>query len=142
MKLEVHRPFHTPHLPHTPRRFAERPDTGARGEDIAVEYLRRAGHAIIARNWTVRDGEVDVITLAPERDRLVFVEVRTRWRGSATAPQTSVTRPKQRRLVTLARIFLARHAARFGTSMVTFDVIGVWLPDEELVHVPCAFEAP
>jgi len=127
-------------LPAPGRRAAERPETGARGEAIAVAHLVAAGYRVVARNWTVRDGEIDVIARAPEGDRLVFVEVRTRWRGAPVAPETTVTRPKQRRVERLARIFLARNAQRYAGMMATFDVIGVWLPDEEVTHVPCAFE--
>ncbi len=52
-----------------------RKEIGALGESVAVEYLRRRGMQIIARNVTRKTGELDVI--ACEEDILHIVEVKT-----------------------------------------------------------------
>ena len=36
-------------------------DVGRAGEEIAAKYLEKQGAAIIARNFTVRGGEIDLI---------------------------------------------------------------------------------
>ncbi|MGF0248603.1 YraN family protein, partial [Rhodococcus erythropolis] len=48
---------------------------GARGEDVAVEFLIDSGLEIVERNWRCRYGELDVV--ATSGDRIVFVEVKT-----------------------------------------------------------------
>ena len=50
---------------------------GKKGEDIAVEYLRKRGMKILDRNWHFsKNSEIDIIAL--ENETLVFVEVKTR----------------------------------------------------------------
>jgi hypothetical protein len=53
----------------------ERKETGALGERIAAEYLRRRGFTIVDHNVSRKTGEIDVI--AQEGDTLHFVEVKT-----------------------------------------------------------------
>ena len=50
--------------------------TGAWGEAIAAEYLRKKKYKIIARGYRSRFGEIDLI--AQNRKFLVFVEVKLR----------------------------------------------------------------
>ena len=49
---------------------------GQYGEGLAVEYLKRNGHKIIARNYQASYKEIDIV--AHKGDFLVFVEVKTR----------------------------------------------------------------
>lgn len=49
---------------------------GARGEDIAASWYHDQGFAIVGRNWTCREGELDVV--AQRDDLLVFCEVKAR----------------------------------------------------------------
>jgi len=79
--------------------------TGAHGEQLAADYLRRQGYEIVARNWRCAKGEVDII--AREGETLVFVEVRTRRGTRLGSPEESITPAKQARLVSVARTYLA-----------------------------------
>ncbi len=78
--------------------------TGARGEALATEYLRRAGYTILRANWRCRIGEIDII--AQDGPALVFVEVRTRTSSKLGSAEESVTAVKQRRLAQLAQTYL------------------------------------
>ena len=49
---------------------------GARGEEIATEWLRARGYMIVSRNW--RDGRYEVDIIAQRGFSLHFVEVKTR----------------------------------------------------------------
>ena len=49
---------------------------GRSGEDLAADYLRRKGMAILARNYRCRAGEIDIV--AREAEVVVFVEVKER----------------------------------------------------------------
>lgn len=94
---------------------------GARGEDIAVEFLTGAGMAIVERNWRCRYGELDVI--ATIEDRIVFVEVKTRTGAGYGSPAESVTFAKQRRIRVLAMHWLSESDRSW--SKVRFDVVAV-----------------
>jgi putative endonuclease len=49
---------------------------GKLGEKIALKYLEKKGHRLVARNWYCRWGEIDLITLY--NDLLYFTEVKFR----------------------------------------------------------------
>jgi len=49
---------------------------GRRGEQLAAQYLERAGFRILDRNWRCAEGEIDIV--AAERRVLVVCEVKTR----------------------------------------------------------------
>ncbi|MBI1838726.1 MAG: YraN family protein [Candidatus Colwellbacteria bacterium] len=53
-----------------------RSETGKFGEDMASRYLLKKGYKIIERNYRKPWGELDIISIAPDRT-LVFVEVKT-----------------------------------------------------------------
>jgi putative endonuclease len=76
---------------------------GQRGEDLAVDHLKRAGYRILDRNVRSRWGEIDVI--ARDGDCLVFVEVRT-VRSAKMLPEESIGVRKQRRIAALALRYL------------------------------------
>lgn len=94
---------------------------GARGEDVAVEFLIDAGLEIVERNWRCRYGELDVV--ATSGDRIVFVEVKTRSGVGYGSPAESVTFAKQRRIRVLAMQWLADSGRSW--SRVRFDVVAV-----------------
>lgn len=56
--------------------MAEHNDLGIQGEDIACDFLRKAGFLILDRNWTYLKAELDVV--AYFNNTLVVVEVKTR----------------------------------------------------------------
>ncbi|MFF2056340.1 MULTISPECIES: YraN family protein [Rhodococcus] len=94
---------------------------GARGEDVAVEFLIDAGLEIVERNWRCRYGELDVV--ATSGDRIVFVEVKTRSGVGYGSPAESVTFAKQRRIRVLAMQWLTDSGRSW--SRVRFDVVAV-----------------
>jgi putative endonuclease len=69
---------------------------GARGEDIAAEYLVQRGFRVIDRNWNHRLGEIDLIV---ERDgETRFIEVKLRRSMTYGYPEASITGLKLRHL--------------------------------------------
>jgi putative endonuclease len=100
--------------------------TGARYEDIALAHLERAGLALIARNFSCRHGELDLVM--DERGTVVFVEVRYR-RGSAARTNfgdgiDSVSAAKRAKLVRAAAVFLATQP-RLAQRTCRFDVLAI-----------------
>ena len=94
---------------------------GARGENLAVSYLKRRGYRIIERNYRCRHGEVDAI--ARDGDTLVFVEVKTRSEGSFGTPLDAVSPAKRNKLVMLANWYLL--SQKIQDVPVRFDVVAV-----------------
>ena len=103
----------------------ERQEFGKSGEDRAADELERRGYAILARRYRTKHGEIDIV--ARDGETTVFVEVKARTTAEFGTAAEAVTRPKQRRLVSMAADYLARHrlhnvACRF--DVVTIDGVG------------------
>lgn len=94
---------------------------GKIGETIAVKHLKRLGYTILARNYRVRSGEVDIV--ARDDGTVVFIEVKTRAGIRFGRPAESVTVAKQRKLARVALEYLGRHDLH--DTPARFDVVGV-----------------
>lgn len=107
--------------PHATTRAA-----GALYEDVALAHLRRAGLELIARNFSCRLGELDLVMQSGAT--VVFVEVRyrraTRTRLGYGDGIDSISAAKRAKLVRAAAIFLSTHP-QFATRACRFDVIAV-----------------
>ena len=115
-----------------------RPTIGRLGEDAALGEYQRRGYRLIARNWSCRLGEIDLV-MARE-SLLVVCEVKSRRGNGLGGPYEAVTTRKQEKLRRLAQAFLlseSRAAARLGALDVRFDVASVTVRDggEALVHL-------
>lgn len=91
-------------------------------ESIAEEHLKRAGLKTIARNFSVRGGEIDLIMR--DSNTLVFIEVRFRKRHSRVSALESVTLKKQRRIIIAAQRFLQQHS-ELNRLACRFDVVAI-----------------
>ncbi len=78
---------------------------GQRGEAQAAEWLEAQGYKILARKFTIRGAEIDLI--AQVGDTIAFVEVKAR--GSVEAALGSITPAKQRRLARAAAAWVTRN---------------------------------
>ncbi|MDO5494180.1 MAG: YraN family protein [bacterium] len=96
---------------------------GAYGERVAARHLVESGYHLIARNWRVRGGELDIVAVDPE-GTLAFVEVKTRRGVALGYPSESVTPQKLARLRRLAGAWLAEHPHR---GRIRLDVVSVIL---------------
>ncbi len=103
-----------------------RPDTtrkvGLRVERRVLRYLERRGLTHVESNVGTRHGELDIVML--DGGCLVFVEVRYRGPGSRVSAVESVDRHKQRRILSAAATYLARHPEHYDRAC-RFDVVGI-----------------
>jgi putative endonuclease len=83
---------------------SKRKEVGARGENLAVDFLKKQGYKILRRNFRCREGEVDII--AQKGDCLVFVEVRTKKSSGFGTPEESVSYFKREKLISLANAYI------------------------------------
>jgi putative endonuclease len=103
--------------------------TGTTGEDAVAAWYRANGYEIVARNWRVREGEIDLIVR--RAGEVAFCEVKTRRSNAFGAPVEAVTAKKQQRIRLLARRFLAdtevrARGLRFDVASVMPDGTGGW----------------
>lgn len=103
--------------------------SGDAGEARAATYLTGRGLRIVARNYRVKGGEIDLVC----RDGAVtvFVEVRRRARADFGGAGASITRAKQARLILAARHWLVEHgeaACRFDAVLIDGERLE-WLRD-------------
>ncbi|MDR1570399.1 MAG: YraN family protein [Oscillospiraceae bacterium] len=119
------------------RRFAvtRRGAFGQYAEDQAVAFLEAKGYKILARNYRVRAGEIDIVALSGYR--VVFVEVKARSDIAHGYPREAVTPLKQARVARAACAFLEERDLSDAPSR--FDVIEVY--GGRIVHWRNAFEA-
>lgn len=83
-------------------------ELGARGEQIAAEYLLGIGCEILARNWrSGRTGELDLVVR--EHGVLVAVEVKTRSGSGYGSPLEAITARKAARLRDLLLSWVRAH---------------------------------
>lgn len=100
---------------------------GKRGEDIAEEFLRKAGYRILERNYVnkkgYRVGEIDII--AQEGEALVFVEVKARKRTGRWdfPPEMAVDRRKLQHLQRSACRYMREN--RQENVQYRFDVVSI-----------------
>ncbi|MRR57027.1 MAG: YraN family protein [Deltaproteobacteria bacterium] len=117
---------------------SENKTLGARGEEIALAFLKKHSYRIVETNYRCKCGEIDII--ARDRAVLVFVEVKTRRTASYGPPQLSVTPFKQRQISKAALTWLAKN--RLMDSCARFDVVGVFLREglPVIEHIENAFD--
>lgn len=107
---------------------------GKRGEDLAAEYLKAKGYAIVERNARFKVGELDIV--ASLGDTLVFAEVKARASNRFGYGREAVGADKQRRLTAAANMYLMRHPT---SGTVRFDVLEVDLHTGGVTHLENAF---
>ncbi len=105
----------------TPPTADPRLELGRRGEQLAAAWYQRRGYAVLARNWSSRNGELDLVLA--RRGLLVFCEVKTRRSRAFGHPVEAVTESKQRRIRQLALQWMG--ATRARQARVRFDVAAV-----------------
>ncbi len=96
-------------------------ELGRQGEQIAADYLQRAGLQILDRNWRCPEGEIDIV--AAERRALVVCEVKTRSGTRYGTPLEAITQRKRSRLRRLAVRWVLAHGVLFDEVRV--DAVGV-----------------
>ncbi len=84
----------------------ERKETGAWGEKLAQDYLKKKGYRIIATNYRCPRGEIDIV--AKHKSCLVFVEVRTKSNSRFGLPEESISRAKRAKMRLTAAYYLNR----------------------------------
>lgn len=95
-----------------------RNNLGLAAEAQGLQFLLQQGLTLLARNFSCRFGEIDLIML--HANTVVFVEVRLRSNTRFASAGDSIHYHKQQKLVRAAQYYLQQHA----TSMpCRFDAL-------------------
>ena len=95
-------------------------ELGAKGESMAVIFLKKKGYQILAINWRWQKAEIDII--AQINNTLVFVEVKTRSSDTFLKPEEAVHDKKQQLLIDAAEAYCEVKELEIE---IRFDVIAI-----------------
>ncbi len=115
--------------------------SGAWGEALAAEYLRKKRYKIEAVGYHCRFGEIDLIV--SNRKYLVFVEVKLRKSANFAKAREYVDIRKQDRIRVTASMYLSQNSTELQPR---FDVIEIYAPEgtatahPEIIHMEDAFQ--
>ena len=82
-------------------------DLGRLGENLAEQFLIKRGCIILARNFSTKYGELDLI--ARRGDEILFCEVKTRSGNSFGYPEYAVDRVKVSHLLKAINVYLINY---------------------------------
>lgn len=115
--------------------------SGAWGEALAAEYLRKKRYKIVAAGFHSRFGEIDLIV--QDKKYLVFVEVKLRKTADFAKAMEYVDRRKQDKIRVTASLYLSENPTKLQPR---FDVIEIYAPEgtatlfPEINHMEDAFQ--
>lgn len=110
-------------------------DSGAHGEELALNMLKKAGYALVEKNFRAQRCEIDLIMR--DGQTLVFVEVKARSASAYGLGREAVDPRKQRHIVKAAQLYLIKNDAM--DIPTRFDVVEVDLVTGDAVHIVDAF---
>lgn len=97
---------------------------GKKGEEIATKYLQSQGYQIVERNFSCKQGEIDIIGYEPKAKEYVFIEVKTRTNIHYGMPSEAVNSNKQKHIWKATKYYLYSH--HLENQYIRFDVIEVY----------------
>lgn len=100
-----------------------RQETGALGEKIAAQFLKKRGYRIVETNYRCRRGEIDIV--AQQKDCLVFVEVRTKRTPGFGSPEQSISTAKKGRMRASASYYLQSHPGAAESWRIDFVAVEI-----------------
>ena len=97
-------------------------EIGKKGEDIAVDYLKRKNVKIIARNVRTPFGEIDII--GKKKNKLLFIEVKTRRSETFGMPAEAITKRKLSHIVKSAMYYIGGKEKDFAVGAISILMNG------------------
>lgn len=93
---------------------------GESAEEQAYQFLINKGLKPVCRNFSCKQGELDLIM--NDQQTLVIVEVRFRKTDKYGSAAESITRAKQSRIIAATYVYLAAHKT---DNPIRFDVVAM-----------------
>ncbi len=110
---------------------------GDEGEDIACDFLIKAGYKIKERNWHFSKYEVDIII--EKEDLISFVEVKFRTGNYFGEPEIFVSQKQKLNLIRVANQYIDK---RNISKEARFDIIAIVKDNDQITinHIEDAFK--
>lgn len=106
--------------------MSDKQNKGKLGEDAVCAELEKRGHAILARNFHKRTGEIDIISAVGQY--IVFTEVKTRKLGAMVSGLEAVNFSKKKKIVLTADAYLTENRGIMEKyPFVRYDIAEVWI---------------
>lgn len=109
-------------------------EIGKYGENLAKKYLENLGYKILDMNYKYsRYGEIDIIALY--KNKLCFVEVKTRRNDKFGTPMEAITKDKLIKIQLSAKNYIQEKKPKFEHYRI--DAISIELKEnkEEITHI-------
>jgi putative endonuclease len=107
---------------------------GKNAELKAALYLVQKGYEILAVNYSVYNGEIDII--CKDKNMLVFVEVKYKSTKKFGMGFEEVNINKQKKIINCAKLYMRENKIGQG-ALARFDIISV--DDGKILHIENAF---
>ena len=113
---------------------------GDKGEDLACGYIKGFGYSVLARNFSCKTGELDIIALKEDEGLIAFIEVKSRKSVEFGLPCEAVDTRKQQKLKRTAEYFLMTHK-EYSEYQPSMDIVEILRLDGEIYarHLKDAF---
>lgn len=106
--------------------MAEHNKTGEAGEKLAADYLVMKGFTILHRNW--RWGHLEIDVIACKKEKLHFIEVKTRTSNYYGYPEEGVSRKKLQHIMKSADQYL--HLNR-QWKKIEFNILSIMMFEDK-----------
>jgi len=112
---------------------------GLHGQQIAEKFLFEKGYKILARNYRIKTGEIDLVAF--KDTYVVFTEVKFRRNFTYGEPLESVNYAKKKQIIKTAMHYITKNALH--QADIRFDVIEVTNigGKYDINHIENAFDA-
>lgn len=112
---------------------------GKLGEDLSYQYLQKNNYKIIERNFTCRQGEIDIVAKDNRKKELVLIEVKTRTNFKYGNPCEAVNKQKKKHIYYAGQYYIYKN--RIKNIPIRLDVIEIYIKNGtyNLNHIKNAF---
>lgn len=97
--------------------------TGAQMEEMAASFLVQNGVRILARNYRVRQAEIDIVGM--DGNALVFIEVKARQGSAGGMASEAVGEAKQKKICRCADHYMLENHIDPWSQQIRFDVVAI-----------------
>lgn len=105
---------------------------GKFGEDVACKYLIKNNYKILDRNFSCRQGEIDIVGYDIKNNEFVFCEVKTRTSFNYGFPSEAVNKIKQKHILNSVKYYL--HCKDIEDRFVRIDIIEIVIDIEHIKY--------
>ncbi len=97
---------------------------GSWAQDLVEKHLVGKDYKVLARNWTCRFGELDLVMFDQSAKLVVFIEIKARQNTAFGEPLEGITARKQAKLAKTIQSYLEKDA--ISHDQFRTDFIGVF----------------